>query len=62
VTQAYDRARAILRQYRDKLDAIAQRLIESETIDAVELERLFPSPNGRNPKSVPVQVTVPAAA
>ena len=62
VTQAYDRARAILRQYRDKLDAIAQRLIESETIDAVELERLFPSPNGRNPKSVPVPVAVPAAA
>ncbi len=62
IAQAYERARGLLRQYRDKLDAIAQRLIEVETIDAVEFERLFPSPNGRNTKSTPVPVALPAVA
>ena len=62
IARAYDRARAILKEYRDRLDAIAQRLIEVETLDAVEFERLFPSPNGRNAKSAPVPVPAPAAA
>jgi len=62
IARAYDRARAILKEYRDRLDAIAQRLIEVETLDAVEFERLFPSPNGRNAKSAPVPVPVPATA
>ena len=62
IAHAYDRARAILKEYRDRLDAIAQRLIEVETLDAVEFERLFPSPNGRNAKSAPVPVPVPATA
>jgi cell division protease FtsH len=58
---AYDRARGILRQYRDRLDAIASKLIEVETLDAVEFEKLFPSPNGKV-KPVPVPVTAPAGA
>jgi len=62
IAQAYERARSLLRQYRDKLEAIAQRLIEVETIDAVEFERLFPSPKGRNTKNTPVPAAVPAAA
>jgi len=62
IARAYDRARAILKEYRDRLDAIAQRLIEVETLDAVEFERLFPSPNGRNAKSAPVPVPAPAPA
>jgi len=62
IAHAYDRARAILKEYRDRLDAIAQRLIEVETLDAVEFERLFPSPNGRNAKSAPVPVPAPAPA
>jgi cell division protease FtsH len=61
IAEAYDRARSILRQYRDKLDAIAQRLIEVETIDSNEFERLFPSPNGRK-RSTPMPMPIPAAA
>jgi cell division protease FtsH len=61
IAEAYDRARAILRQYRDRLDAIAQRLIELETIDAAEFERLFPSPNGRK-HSTPMPMPIPAPA
>jgi cell division protease FtsH len=61
IGQAYDRARNILRQYRDKLDAIANKLIEVETLDLVEFEKLFPSPNGKN-KNVPLPVPAPAGA
>ncbi len=44
VEEAYDRSRAILREHRDALDRIAQRLLEVETISRDEFERLFPSP------------------
>jgi len=60
INDAYTRAREILTQYRDRLDAIARRLIEVETIDSTEFERLFPSPNGIHKKGgtpVPVPVT-----
>jgi cell division protease FtsH len=60
IGEAYNRARALLTEYRDKLDAIARRLMEVETIDSTEFERLFPSPNGskkRTATPVPVAVT-----
>lgn len=48
VNQAYERAKSILIQYRDKLDKIAQRLLEVETISREEFESIFPSPFGKN--------------
>lgn len=47
VNQAYDRARSLLTQYRAELDAVAQALIEKETISRDEFEAIFPPPNGR---------------
>ncbi len=44
VTTAYDSARSILRQHRDKLDAVAQRLLEVETLSKDEFEKIFPPP------------------
>ena len=44
VGQAYDRSREILREHRDKLDAVANRLLEVETISRDEFEKLFPPP------------------
>jgi cell division protease FtsH len=41
VTEAHDRARTILRDFRAQLDSVARRLIEAETIDRGEFERLF---------------------
>ncbi|MCD4674111.1 MAG: ATP-dependent zinc metalloprotease FtsH [Anaerolineaceae bacterium] len=41
---AFDKASAILNQYRDKLDAVANRLLEVETISKKEFEEIFPSP------------------
>jgi cell division protease FtsH len=64
INEAYLRARNLLTQYRDKLDAIARRLMEVETLDAVEFERLFPNPNGDKKKSstpLPIALNSPAA-
>jgi cell division protease FtsH len=44
VSEAYERARQILREHRDKLDAVSNRLLEVETISREEFERIFPPP------------------
>ncbi len=41
VNEAYERAKRILIEHRDKLDAIAQRLIEVETLSAEEFAAFF---------------------
>jgi len=41
IEEAHNRAKEVLTKYRDKLEAIARRLIEVETIEAPELEALF---------------------
>jgi len=48
VSDAYDRARKILAQYRDRLDAVAERLLEVETVTRDEFEELFPAPVAKN--------------
>lgn len=44
VTKAYDSAREILRKYRDRLDAVANRLLEVETLSREDFEKIFPPP------------------
>jgi cell division protease FtsH len=44
VNEAYERAKTILKEYRDKLDAVAERLLEVETISREEFESIFPPP------------------
>ncbi len=56
VNEAYDRARAVIREHRDALDRVAQRLLEVETISRDEFEKLFPSPVTER-RSTPVLVT-----
>ena len=46
--EAHDQARAILTQYRDRLDAVATRLLEVETMGREEFESLFPPPIPKN--------------
>jgi len=62
IAEAYARARNILVEYRDRLDAIARRLIEVETIDAAEFEKIFPSPHGHSSKMLPVPAPASAPA
>lgn len=44
VSEAHAKARQILVEYRDRLDEIAQRLLEVETISREEFESIFPPP------------------
>jgi len=44
VANAYDSARKLLNEYRDKLDLIAEKLLEVETLTREEFEALFPPP------------------
>lgn len=44
VSETYENALSILKQYREQLDAVANRLIEVETISRDEFERIFPTP------------------
>lgn len=44
VSEAHDRAREILSEYRDKLDEVAQKLLEVETLTKEEFEAIFPPP------------------
>lgn len=48
VSDAYDRAKDILLKHRDVLDELAEKLLEQETIDAKELEEIFPIPEAKN--------------
>ncbi len=57
VNEAYTRARQILSEYRDKLDAVAQRLLEVETIGREEFESIFPPPVPKN-SGTPIPVSV----
>ncbi|NMC80012.1 MAG: ATP-dependent zinc metalloprotease FtsH, partial [Chloroflexi bacterium] len=42
VNTAYQKAKSVLLEYRDKLDTVAQRLLEVETIGRDEFEKIFP--------------------
>ena len=44
VSDAYERAHNALVDYRDKLDAVAQKLLEVETLTRDEFESIFPPP------------------
>jgi cell division protease FtsH len=56
VNEAHEKARSILVEYRDKLDAIARRLLEVETISREEFESIFPPPVPKN-SGTPIPMT-----
>ncbi len=45
VNEAYKLAKQTLVDYRDKLDAVATKLLEVETLSREEFEKIFPAPN-----------------
>jgi len=59
VHEAHDRAREILTKYRPQLEAVAQRLIEVETLDREEFEQIFSEPV--QPKVSGTPVPLPTA-
>jgi len=56
VNQAYERSKRILETYREQLHAIAGRLIEIETIDRTEFEKIFGEPVQPKISGTPVPV------
>ena len=57
VTEAHETAKRILTEYRDKLDAVAKRLLELETISRDEFESLFPPPYPKK-TSTPIPMAI----
>jgi cell division protease FtsH len=44
VDEAYKLTKKLLTEYRDRLDAVAQKLLEVETLSREEFESIFPPP------------------
>ncbi|MCZ2122562.1 MAG: ATP-dependent zinc metalloprotease FtsH [Anaerolineales bacterium] len=47
VEESYKQAKALVKKYRKQLDAVAQKLLEVESITREEFEAIFPSPTGK---------------
>lgn len=47
VEDAYKQAKNIVKKYRKQLDAVARKLLEVESINREEFEKLFPPPHGK---------------
>jgi cell division protease FtsH len=62
VGEAYEHSKSIVIQYRDKLDTVAQRLLEVETITREEFEEMFPPPVPKNSGTPVPQSVVPQMA
>lgn len=60
VNNAYEKAKDILAQYRDKLDEVAHHLLEVETLTREEFEEIFPSPVTKNSGTPIPQIPQPA--
>jgi cell division protease FtsH len=54
VTAAYKQAKKVLTKYRDKLEEVAQKLIEVETLSREEFEAIFPIPIEKRVGGTPV--------
>ena len=51
LAQSYERAEAIIKEHKDKLEVIAQRLLEKEVLSGPEmLELIGPRPHGEQPQ------------
>jgi len=64
IDQAYQRATDVIVQYRDKLVALAEKLVAEETVDAEEFEKLFSDlpPKEAIHGMIPQLTPVPAAS
>jgi cell division protease FtsH len=62
IDRAYQRATDTIVQYRDKLVALAEKLIVEETVDAEEFEKLFGDLPPKDPIHGMIPQLVPAPA
>ena len=57
VNEAYDRARDLINEYRPQLEAIAQELIEIETLDREAFLKIFNEPVQPKNGGTPIPLT-----
>ncbi len=62
VSEAYEHSKSIIIQYRDKLDSVALRLLEIESITREEFEEMFPTPVPKNSGTPVPQSALPQMA
>ena len=62
VNKAYERALDILTTYRDKLDLVAEKLIEVETLTREEFEEIFPMPVEKRVGGTPIPLNGASAS
>ncbi len=62
VNKAYERALDILKTYRDKLDQVAEKLIEVETLTREEFEEIFPMPVEKRVGGTPIPLNGASAS
>jgi cell division protease FtsH len=60
LAEAHDEARRILREHRDVLDVLSERLLVKEVIEADELKEIMGPVPPKAPDAVPVEVPPPA--
>jgi cell division protease FtsH len=56
LTEAHEKARQILRDYRKTLDELSARLLEKEVIEADELKAIMGTVPPKNPDAVPAEI------
>ncbi len=56
VQDSYEKAKTILKQYRDELDSVAEKLLDVETLDADAFYEIFPTPVEKN-GGIPEKIT-----
>jgi cell division protease FtsH len=62
VSEAYEHSKSVIIQYRDKLDSVALRLLEIESITREEFEEIFPTPVPKNSGTPVPQSALPQMA
>jgi cell division protease FtsH len=62
LTEAHDEARRILREKRDVLDVLSERLLVKEVIEADELKAIMGPIPPKGPDAIPAEIPPPAPA
>ncbi len=62
VEESYERAKGLLTKYRPQLEAVAEYLIEAETIDRKEFEELFEAPVPVKRSGTPIPLSAESTA
>ena len=62
VEESYERAKGLLTKYRPQLEAVAEYLIEAETIDRKEFEELFETPVPVKRSGTPIPLSAESTA